>query len=261
MYIYVFYGGVSMIQLNNTVLDIEKYEEEQIENIRNKAKDNSLVTIGKLANFNNKVREVSYLGIKRVFDFSVAFLSLIVLSPIFLIVSIAIKNESKGNAIYSQMRIGKNGKLFKLYKFRTMVKDADDELNIILNNDESARLEYSKNKKLKNDPRVTKIGRFLRKTSIDELPQLLNVLKGEMSLVGPRPYLKREKEDMIECYDSIIQCKPGITGLWQVSGRSNTTFEERLKYDVDYNQKKNLIEDGKILLKTFKVILKKEGAM
>ena len=172
-----------------------------------------------------------------------------------------IKKESRDDVFYSQIRIGKDGKLFKLYKFRTMVPDADKKLDELLANDENARREYEINKKLKNDPRITKVGKFLRKTSLDELPQLINVLKGEMSLIGPRPYLLKEKEDMENYYRYIIQSKPGITGLWQVSGRSNTTFKQRLKIDLEYNGKKSLKEDTIILLKTFSVILKKEGAI
>ena len=127
-------------------------------------------------------------------------------------------------------------------------------------NDVDAREEYRVNKKLKNDPRLTKIGGFIRKTSIDELPQLINVFKGDMSLVGPRPYLPREKEDMGGYYQYIIKTKPGITGLWQVSGRSNTTFEKRMMFDRQYNRNNGLKEDMKILCKTVTAVFKGEGA-
>ena len=138
--------------------------------------------------------------------------------PIMLAVMINnLKDGDFGPIFFKQERIGKNGKLFKMYKFRTMVKDADKKLEELLKTDEVARKEYKKYKKLKNDPRVTKFGAFLRKTSLDEFPQFLNVLKGDMTLVGPRPYLPREKEDMGEYYDYIIQHKPGITGYWQIS--------------------------------------------
>lgn len=202
-----------------------------------------------------------YETIKRTADVIVSSISLIFLAPLFLIIALLIKMESKDDVFYSQMRIGKDGKLFKLYKFRTMVPNADKKLDDILASDADAREEYKINKKLKNDPRITKIGKLLRKTSLDELPQLFNVLKGEMSLIGPRPYLLKEKDDMENYYRYIIQSKPGITGLWQVSGRSNTTFKERLKIDLEYNGKKSLKEDTIILFKTISVIFKKEGAV
>ena len=162
--------------------------------------------------------------------------------------------------MFTQKRIGKDGKLFEIYKFRTMVPDADKKLFELLDKDEKAREEYKVNKKLKHDPRITKVGNFLRKTSIDELPQLINVLKGDMSLVGPRPYLPREKEDMGDYYNTIIESKPGITGLWQVSGRSNTTFEERLHFDEEYNEKKSFAYDMGLLVKTVGSVVKGDGA-
>lgn len=210
---------------------------------------------------NSLIELKPYELIKRTADVVISSISLIFLAPLFLIIALFIKMESKDNIFYSQMRIGKDGKLFKLYKFRTMIPNADKKLDEFLASNENARKEYQINKKLKNDPRITKVGNFLRKTSLDELPQLLNVLKGEMSLIGPRPYLLKEKEDMENYYRYIIQSKPGITGLWQVSGRSNTTFKERLKIDLEYNGKKSLKEDTIILFKTFSVIFKKEGAI
>ena len=171
--------------------------------------------------------EITYSFLKRTVDITASATALLLLSPVFLVTSLAIKNDSKGPAMFTQKRIGKDGKLFEIYKFRTMVPDADKKLFELLEKDEEAAKEYKLNKKLKNDPRITKLGAFLRKTSIDELPQLINVLKGDMSLVGPRPYLPREMEDMEGYYDTIVESKPGITGLWQVSGRSNTTFEQR----------------------------------
>lgn len=172
-----------------------------------------------------------------------------------------IREKDFGPIFFSQMRIGKNGKLFRMYKFRTMVKDADKKLDELLENDEDAREEYRKYKKLKNDPRITKFGEFLRRTSLDEFPQFLNVLKGEMTLVGPRPYLPREKEDMGEYYDYIIQHKPGVTGYWQISGRNDVTFEDRMDIDFKYHYKKSLSNDIKILLITTLVTIKRKGAM
>lgn len=148
-----------------------------------------------------------------------------------------------------------------MYKYRTMKKNAENELQEILEKNQEMKIEYDLNKKLRNDPRVTKIGAILRKSSIDELPQFINILKGDMSLVGPRPYLIMEKDDMKEYYDEIIKLKPGITGKWQVSGRSNICFENRIKIDSKYCKNPNLWEDIKIILLTFKQVIKREGAL
>lgn len=211
-------------------------------------------------NEKNIISEATYSFFKRAIDVTASSIALTVLSPLFLFTAMAIRKDSDGPAMFKQKRIGKDGKLFELYKFRTMIPDADKKLFELLEKDENARTEYKVNKKLKNDPRITKIGKFLRKTSIDELPQLINVLKGDMSLVGPRPYLPREKEDMGKYYNSIIESKPGITGLWQVSGRSNTTFEERMKFDIEYNESKSLSNDVGLLFKTVGVVINKDGA-
>ena len=204
--------------------------------------------------------EVTYSFLKRTLDITASATALLLLSPVFLVTSLAIRKDSDGPAMFTQKRIGKDGKLFEIYKFRTMVPDADKKLFELLENDEEAAKEYKLNKKLKNDPRITKVGNFLRKTSIDELPQLINVLKGDMSLVGPRPYLPREIADMEGYYEDIIESKPGITGLWQVSGRSNTTFEERMELDLEYNENKSFMYDMGLLFKTVGSVVKGEGA-
>ena len=165
-----------------------------------------------------------------------------------------------GPLFYTQDRIGQNGKIFKMYKFRSMVVGAEEKLKELLEKDEEARKEYSTYKKLKNDPRVTKVGEFIRKTSLDEFPQFINVLKGELSLVGPRAYMVTEKPEMGDAYNTIIQCKPGITGLWQVSGRSDVTFENRLDMDIDYYENYSLGKDIKILFKTVSAVLNRDGA-
>ena len=203
---------------------------------------------------------MSYSFFKRVFDITASSIALLLLSPVFLATSIAIKKEDKNPAMFKQKRIGKNGKLFEIYKFRTMCPNADEKLKELLENDPEAAKEYKINKKLENDPRVTKIGSFLRRTSIDELPQLINVFKGDMSLVGPRPYLPREIDDMGDYYNTIVESKPGITGLWQVSGRSNTTFDERLIFDEEYNENKGFFYDMGLLTKTVGVVIGKDGA-
>ena len=166
----------------------------------------------------------------------------------------------KGPLFYTQDRIGKDGKIFKMYKFRSMVVGAEEKLKELLANDEEARKEYSTYKKLKHDPRITKVGAFIRKTSLDEFPQFINVLKGELSIVGPRAYMVTEKPEMGDAYETIIKCKPGITGLWQVSGRSDVTFQDRLDMDLDYHENYNLGMDIMILFKTFSAVLNRNGA-
>ena len=210
----------------------------------------------------NKLIAVFENGTKRFVDIIGGIVGIIILIPLTIGVYIARKilKEDDGPLFYDQLRIGKDGKIFKMYKFRTMVIGADEKLFKYLEENEEAREEYRINKKLKNDPRVTKLGKILRKTSIDEFPQFINVLKGEMSLVGPRPYLPREKEDMGDSYEYIIKTKPGITGFWQVNGRSDVTFEKRLNMDLDYYKEKSLKLDIKLLAKTITNVMKKEGA-
>ncbi len=201
--------------------------------------------------------------VKRVVDICGGLIGTIVLIPLTIIIYIAriVLHENDGPIFYDQLRIGKNGKVFKMYKYRSMVIGADEKLFKYLEENEEARLEYKKYKKLKNDPRITKVGKFIRKTSLDEFPQFINVLIGDMSLVGPRPYLPREKEDMGEYYDYIIKTRPGITGYWQIAGRSDVTFDDRLKMDYDYIENKSLKTDSKIFIKTVLNVIKKEGAI
>ena len=201
--------------------------------------------------------------IKRFVDIIMGLIGTLILIPITIGIFIARKilHEDDGPIFYEQLRIGKDGKVFRMYKYRSMVIGADEKLSTYLKENEEARKEYSKYKKLKNDPRITKVGKFIRKTSIDEFPQFINVLLGQMSLVGPRPYLPREQEDMGNYYKYIIQCKPGITGYWQTSGRSDVTFDDRLKMDFKYCQKRSLKVDAKLLMKTILNVVKKEGAI
>ena len=239
------------------ILSVETDKKLPVENNIIKFDDNNKVLEQKEKKTFN---EITYSFLKRTVDITASAAALLLLSPVFLVTSLAIRKDSDGPAMFTQKRIGKDGKLFEIYKFRTMVPDADKKLFEMLEKDEKAREEYKLNKKLKHDPRITKVGNFLRKTSIDELPQLINVLKGDMSLVGPRPYLPREVKDMGEYYDTIIESKPGITGLWQVSGRSNTTFEQRLEFDKEYTENKGFLYDMGLLTKTVGVVVKKNGA-
>ena len=200
--------------------------------------------------------------LKRLIDILGGFCGLLVLIPLTIGVWIANKLlKDDGPIFYAHERIGKGGKTFKMYKFRSMVVGADEKLKEYLAENEEAREEYKKYKKLKNDPRITKIGKILRKTSLDEFPQFINVLKGDMSLVGPRPYLLREKEEINGFFKYITSCKPGITGLWQTRGRSNTTFTDRLTMDMEYYYNHTLKKDIKIMCKTVENVIKKEGAI
>lgn len=212
-----------------------------------------------ISSIQTRIKRKIYLFIKRIFDIIVSIIGLIVLSPLFLIVGILIRLEDGKAPILKQDRIGKDGKVFRLYKFRSMVKRADVVLEEMLK-DPKIEEEYKKNMKLSNDPRITKVGKFIRKTSIDELPQLFNVLKGDMSLIGNRPYLPREKEDMGNYYKDIISSKPGITGYWQVSGRSKLTFKDRCKLESFYSKNMGFRMDIKIFFKTFYVVFKRMGA-
>lgn len=203
-----------------------------------------------------------YTITKRIIDIIGAIVGILLLIPIAIGIYIAkIILKEKGPIMYTHNRIGKDGKIFKMYKFRSMVVGADEILEKYLAENKEAREEYKINKKLKDDPRITKIGKFIRKTSFDEFPQFINVIKGEMSLVGPRPYLERELEDIGDYYPYIVAVKPGITGLWQVSGRNDVTFEERLELDKEYYEKRNMKKDLKILLKTILKVFDKEGAI
>jgi len=198
--------------------------------------------------------------IKRIFDLIFSFVILIFLSPLLILIYLAILLFDGGNPIFKQERIGENGKSFYVYKFKTMIENADSILYEFLEQNKEAMEEYATFKKLKNDPRITKLGKILRKLSIDELPQLVNVLKGEMSLVGPRPYLKSEIDEWGGYFEYYKMVKPGITGLWQVSGRNELTFDERIKLDVWYIKNWSLEIDIIILIKTVISVLSGRGS-
>ena len=207
------------------------------------------------------ISRLIYVGIKRVIDIVGGIVGCLFLLPLSVIIFIGNRLcGDKGPLFYSQDRIGKDGKIFKMYKFRSMVVGAEEKLKELLEKDEDARKEYNTYKKLKHDPRVTKIGNLIRKTSLDEFPQFINVLKGDLSIVGPRAYMVTEKKDMGDAYKTIIKCKPGVTGLWQVSGRSDVTFDDRLDMDLNYYEKYNLGMDLNILFKTFSAVLTRNGA-
>ena len=205
----------------------------------------------------DKIKFLVYKIMKRGADILFSLVGCLLLIPISLLVKIITLCSLDFHSIfYCQNRIGKNGKEFKLYKFRSMIPNADEELKRILKEDKEKAKEYKKMKKLTNDPRITKIGCLLRRTSIDELPQMINVLFGQMTLIGNRPYLPREKKDMGKYYKDIIKTKPGLSGFWQVSLRSRGTFQQRLKMEQYYSNHCGLKFDIQIFFKTIGVVLK-----
>lgn len=194
--------------------------------------------------------QYGYRILKRSFDIIASAIGLVALSPVFLAVAIAIKCDDGGPVFYDQIRIGKNGKRFKMYKFRSMRVNAEDEIENLQEHSEVDGAMF----KMKNDPRVTRVGKFIRKTSIDEFPQLLNVLLGQMSIVGPRPPLPREVADYTQYDKQRLYVKPGCTGLWQVTARNSVGFQGMVNIDLDYIQRRSIWLDLKIMFKTVKVI-------
>ena len=198
-----------------------------------------------------------YLFLKRFIDVVGSLLGILILSPIFLIVAIAIKVEDpKGSIFFGQDRNGKYPKIFKMYKFRSMVHNAEELLENLKEQNEMTGPVF----KMKNDPRITKIGRFIRKTSIDELPQLFNILKGDMSFVGPRPPIPREVEEYDEYQLQRLAVKPGLTCYWQVSGRNNIDFDEWIELDLKYIRERNIFIDIKLILMTIPALLGDKNA-
>jgi Undecaprenyl-phosphate galactose phosphotransferase WbaP len=197
---------------------------------------------------------------KRALDILGAGVGLVLLAPFFLIVALMVRADG-GPAFFAHQRVGRGGKLFGCLKFRSMVVDSQARLEALLANDPAARAEWEATRKLKNDPRITRIGRFLRSTSLDELPQLINVLLGEMSLVGPRPVQEAEIDRYYGASAAhYMAVRPGITGLWQVSGRSETSYESRVALDVSYVSRPSLLADISILLRTPVAVLSRRGA-
>ena len=251
-------------------VELSSTTETEIDNttgIQNRNSLNSYMEYGDISlelekNSSNLFIKILYSITKKIIDIIGGIVGAILLIPIIIIVYITNKVlKEDGPIFYIQDRIGKNGKIFRMYKFRSMVVGADEKLENYLQENKEAEEEYRIYKKLKDDPRITKVGEFLRKTSLDEFPQFINVLKGDMSLVGPRPYLPREKEEMGEFFKYIVSQKPGLTGYWQVAGRNDVTFEDRLKMDMNYYHKSNIWIDIKLILKTIKKVLLKDGAV
>ena len=209
-----------------------------------------------------EVRKVLYKVVKRLIDILGGLVGCVLLVPITVAVYIARKilKEDDGPMFYEQLRLGKDGKHFKLYKYRSMIIGADEILKEYLANNEEARIEFEKNQKLRNDPRITKLGNFLRKTSLDEFPQFINILKGDMSLVGPRPIVDREVKLFGDKMEIVHSVRPGLTGYWAANGRSATTYEDRINMELYYVDHCSLLLDIQIFFKTILSVLKKEGA-
>ncbi len=204
--------------------------------------------------------EPDTLDLKRVVDIAGASIALVFFTPI-MIVIFAILIVSGGSPVFAHRRVGKRGQLFYCYKFRSMIKDSNRVLMEYLNSNPAARDEWNRTYKLKNDPRITWFGTFLRQTSLDELPQLINVLKGDMSLVGPRPIVSGEIERYSDKIAAYYKCRPGITGLWQVSGRNLVEYDRRVMLDAIYARKQSLRLDLMILFRTVWVVLNRRGAL
>ncbi len=199
-----------------------------------------------------------YKFVKRTTDVVLASVALVILSPVFLIIAIAIKLDSKGPVFFKHTRIGKNGKIIKLYKFRSMVINAEE---LIKSFTPEQMKEYKENYKLTNDPRITRVGNILRKTSLDELPQLINIIKGDLSIIGPRPVVAEELKKYQYNIDKFLSVTPGLTGYWAANGRSNTTYEERMEMELYYIDNLSLKMDLKVFFKTILSVVKKEGAI
>ncbi|WP_084170598.1 sugar transferase [Clostridium algidicarnis] len=197
-----------------------------------------------------------YYIIKRIIDMICSGIGLVILSPLFIIISIAIKLDSKGPVLFSQRRVGKDGKEFEMYKLRSMIVNAEELLEILEDENEMSGPMF----KIKEDPRITKVGKFIRKTSIDELPQLINIMKGDMSLVGPRPNLPNEVEEFEPWMKNKLIAKPGLTCYWQVLGRNEIDFLDWMRLDLKYIEDRSTALDIKLIFKTFKVFFGDEYA-
>ena len=204
---------------------------------------------------NKDLHQTIYLPAKSIFDIIFSIIFLLIGFPAFLLIALLVKLSSSGPIFFYHKRIGKNGEVFNCIKFRTMYPESKDILQNLLNNNEELKLEFNRNHKLKNDPRITPFGKFLRKSSLDEIPQFLNVLKRDMSIVGPRPIVNEEIIKYGDALPKILKIRPGITGLWQVSGRNNLSYKKRVDLDSIYAKNLNFLMDLRILIRTFGVIL------
>lgn len=198
--------------------------------------------------------------VKRTLDVVLATSALVFIAPLLLVIALLIRLQDGGPALFVQSRVGRDGKMFSCFKFRSMTINADERLRELIATNPSARMEWEATQKLRNDPRITRLGHFLRKSSLDELPQLLNIIRGEMSIVGPRPIVEAEIAKYGAYFDYYTSSKPGLTGLWQVSGRSNTSYAERVQLDVRYAREWTVMGDIRIIAMTIPAILTSRGA-
>lgn len=222
-----------------------------------KTMDEQQLVVEKIDECVSKSKIKAYDILKRFIDIIISTIGLIVCIPIFIIIGIAIKIDSKGPVFFKHKRIGKHGKKLEIYKFRTMIENAEEAMK---NFTEEQKKEFAENFKLENDPRVTRVGKILRKTSLDELPQIINILKGEMSIIGPRPVVKSELEKYGSNQDKFLSVAPGLTGYWAANGRSDVSYEERMALELYYVNNRSLILDMKIFFKTIGSVLKGRGA-
>lgn len=218
---------------------------------------NEVEEIENIEQYNSTNDKIIYRIVKRSFDIVSSAIGLLILWPVFLIIAVAIKINSKGPVFFAHKRFGENGKNIKMYKFRSMYNNAED---MIKDFTPEQMEEWKENYKLENDPRVTKVGNFLRKTSLDELPQLFNILKGDLSVIGPRPVIGEELEKYGANKEKFLSVQPGLTGYWAANGRSDTTYDERMEMELYYIDNMSLSLDIKIFLKTIITVLKREGA-
>ena len=252
-------------------MQTEKVAMETVSDISQNQEMEAINQVRKIINAQKNIEETKKFfsikniekGIKRVFDIFVGVIGVVLLIPITIVVYIINKiiKEDDGPIFYKQTRIGKGGKHFTIYKYRTMIVDADKVLDEYLEQNPERKKEFEANQKLTNDPRITKLGKILRKTSMDELPQLINILKGDMSLIGPRPIVDREVKLFGDSMPIVHSVRPGITGYWAVNGRSTTTYAERVQMERYYAEHFSLWLDIKIFFKTFITVLKREGAL
>lgn len=203
-------------------------------------------------------KNVPYKIVKRTTDITLSAMAMVALMPLFLIISLAIKLESKGPVFFKHTRVGKDGKTIQIYKFRSMVDNAED---LIKKFTPEQMEEYKENYKLKNDPRITKVGKFLRRTSLDELPQLINIMKGDLSIIGPRPVVADELKKYGVNTEKFLSVTPGLTGYWAVNGRSCTSYEQRMQMELFYIDNISLKMDAKVFFKTFEAVAKRKGAI
>lgn len=203
-------------------------------------------------------KNIPYKIFKRTIDIVLSSVAMVVLSPVFAVIALAIKLESRGPVFFKHTRIGKDGKIIKIYKFRSMVENAED---LIKEFTPEQMKEYKENYKLANDPRITKVGKFLRKTSLDELPQLINIIKGDLSIIGPRPVVAEELKKYGPNIEKFLSVTPGLTGYWAANGRSCTSYEQRMQMELFYIDNLSLKMDVKVFFKTIEAVVKRKGAV